>query len=75
MWGVQLRENLDFLLYILNLIFCTLEIDDLDCYGLLSSLVVTGGIANKTTKQFSGLRLTLCKLLQRNPFLCKFFRA
>ena len=54
MWGVQLRENLDFLLYILNLILCTLEIDYLDCYGLLSSLVVTGSIANKITKRFPG---------------------
>ena len=52
MWGVQLRKNLDFLLYILNLVLCTLEIDDLDCYGLLSSLVITGSTVNEVTKRF-----------------------
>jgi hypothetical protein len=77
MWGVQLRENLDFLLYILNLVLCALKIDDLDCYGLLSSLVVTGGIANEITKRFPGFAspfvnfskgtLSCASISERNP--------
>jgi hypothetical protein len=39
-WGVELAENLDFLLDIFNLIFGTLQIDDFNGDGLLCSLVV-----------------------------------
>ena len=40
MCRVQLRENLDLLLYIFNFIFCTLQVDDLNGYRLLCPLVV-----------------------------------
>ena len=40
MWGIELGKDLDFLLNILNLVFCALKIDDLDGHGLLGALVV-----------------------------------
>lgn len=37
---IQLRKDLDFLLDIFYLVFCTLEINDFDSHGLLGSLVI-----------------------------------
>ena len=41
MWGVKLREYLDLLLYVLDLVLCTLEVDDLYSNGLLCSFVIS----------------------------------
>jgi hypothetical protein len=41
MWGIQLAENLNLLLYVLDLILGTLKVDYLDCDSLLRTFVVT----------------------------------
>jgi len=41
MWGIKLRQDLYLLLNILYLIFRTFEINNLDGYCLLRSLVIT----------------------------------
>ena len=38
---IQLRQNLNFLLDILNLILCTLKVDYFDGDGLLCPLIIT----------------------------------
>lgn len=40
MGGIELGENLDFLLNVLNLILCAFEINDLNSDRLLGTLVV-----------------------------------
>lgn len=38
---IELGENLDLLLDVLDLVLCTLEVDDLDGHSLLSSFVIS----------------------------------
>lgn len=41
MRGIQLREDLYFLLNVFNLVFCTLQVYNLDCHRLLSSFIIS----------------------------------
>ena len=41
MWGIQLRKNLNFLLNILDLVFGTLKVNNLDGHGFLRALIET----------------------------------
>lgn len=44
MRGIELRKDLNLLLDILYLIFCTFEVNNLDCYSLPSPFVEAEGV-------------------------------
>ena len=56
-WGIELGQNLDFLLNILDLIFCALKVSDLYRDGLLGPFVETMDMSVGGERRESGSRV------------------